>query len=165
MLVRNTSSARDAEGEGERAMRGKVSWVYPEITQQVPVSVFVHPKPMHYHDMLATKARSRRDPAPCNERSRLAEVWRIEGSGADELNVDLLPGANIVEEVLRIYELDTGFYHNKPESESSVDVSRSLSREITEEDIAEGKRRWADMVKFLAGGGHGSRSPSRTESK
>lgn len=164
MLVRNTSSVRDAEGEGGCAIWGKVSWVYPETTQQVPAGVPVHPKPMHYHDMLATKARSRRDPAPCNGRSRLAELWRIEGS-ADELNVDLLPGANIVEEVLKIYELDTGFYHNRPECNSSVDVSRSLSREITEEDIAKGKRRWADMVKFLTEGGRSSRSPSRTESE
>lgn len=144
---------------------GKVSWVYPESRQQVPAGVAVHPKPMHYHDLLATKARSRRDPRPCSGRSRLAEVWRIQGSVADELNVDVLVGAKSVKEVLKIYELETGFYHDKSDSDSSADESRSLSREITEEDIAEGKRRWSDMVKFLTEGGHSSRSPSRTEGK
>jgi hypothetical protein len=171
MPITNTTLAKGAEEEGETSSSDRqrvISWAYPDWQQQAPPLSIIHPKPPHYHDSLFNERPLHHDPDSFGEH---AERYRDEACeeedvvpDANELNVHLLVGAKSAEDTLRSYEIDVGFYYSEPDSSFELLADRSLCKVITDDAIAVGKERWAQLVQNLAGGHIGSLSRSRRDS-
>lgn len=165
MLIANSKPANGGVREPEHSFfihRSRVSWLYPDASLQFLPSVVIHPKPPHYHDSLLSVNRMCCNGSFDNDagesRNRLVAV----GGEDIELNIELLVGAKYTEAILESYETDVGFHCYEPDSTLQNRVpALSLSRNITEKDIAIGKQRWVEMVKLLAEGPLMSRSSSR----
>ena len=154
MPITDTTLAQGVEEDGKELSfdRQRVSWAYPGSKRHVLPSI-IHPKPPHYHDSLSNSLHAC---GHADSLGRHAGGYKCEISGnkesdvldAEELNVDLLVGAKCAEDALKSYEIDAGFYHAIPDSQHERE-NRSLCRVITEEEIAVGKGRWAELVRSL----------------
>jgi hypothetical protein len=167
MPITNATLATGVEEEGEKSSSDRppiVLWAYPDWKHQPLPSSIIHPKPPHYHDSLSNNLYIGHDLDSFNRHR--SEPCREEGVAVDavELNVDLLVGAKSAEETLKSYEIDVGFYFAESGSTFHLE-DRSLCKTITEDDIAVGKRRWADLVQNLAGGLISPHSRSRDHSE
>jgi len=168
--ITNTTLAKGAGEEGTTSSSDRqrvVSWAYPDWQQQAPPLSTIHPKPPYYHGSLFNERPLRHDPDEFGEHK---ERYRSEACeedvvpDADELNVHLLVGAKFAEDTLRSYEIDVGFYYPEPDSSFELEADRNLCKLITDDAIAIGKERWAQLVQNLTGGHISSLSQSRRDS-
>jgi hypothetical protein len=170
MPIINTTLAKGAGEECKKSFSDRqriVSWAYPDWQQQAPSLSIIHPKPPYYHDSLFNERYPPHDPGSFGGHGeRYTETCREDEDvvlDADELNVDLLVGAKSAQDTLKSYEVDVGFYYSELDSSLQVEDQR-LCKPVTDDDVAVGKERWAELVQSLTGGHIISRSQSRHDS-
>ncbi|KAG1738221.1 hypothetical protein EDB19DRAFT_1714516 [Suillus lakei] len=141
---------------------GSVSWSIDIQHCRVPIKPVSHPKPPHYHGSLLRTSRPRRrytvlrkakpfgpsqDPATLPHNS--ADEW----PSSEPLNHKFV-GVEVAEDVLRPYELDSGFTHSIMPDISLNELYSSwmkLSIDVDEEEVEFARSQWAALVRNLVG--------------
>ncbi|KAG1764073.1 hypothetical protein EV702DRAFT_1037463, partial [Suillus placidus] len=138
---------------------GSVSWSFD---CPVPIKPVPHPKPPHYHGSLLRTSRPRRrytvllkakpfDPSqdPATVPHNSANEW----PPFEPLNHNFI-GVQVAEDVLRSYELDSGFTHSIMPDITFDELYSSrtkLSVDVDEEEVEFARSQWATLVQNLVG--------------
>ncbi|KAG1804130.1 uncharacterized protein BJ212DRAFT_945892 [Suillus subaureus] len=141
---------------------GSVSWSFDTQYCRVPIKPVSHPKPPHYHGSLLRTSRPRRrytvlckakpfgasqDPTTLPHNS--ANEWPL----SEPLNNKFI-GVQIAEDVLRSYELNSGFTHSIMPDITLDELYTNwtkLSVDVDEEEVEFARSQWAALVQDLVG--------------
>ncbi|KAH7906685.1 hypothetical protein BJ138DRAFT_1093799 [Hygrophoropsis aurantiaca] len=113
-------------------------------------------KPRQYHVSLPLYYRPvRRGPALARGSPPAAISATLSGDTTltypEELNLDLV-GVRMIEDILKPYEVDSGFHHSiMPDLMLEVGKCLDLSTEIDENDVEAGKLLWTELLRDLVG--------------
>ncbi|KAG1769100.1 hypothetical protein EV702DRAFT_1271320 [Suillus placidus] len=138
---------------------GSVSWSFD---CRVPIKHVPHPKPPHYHGSLLRTSRSRR---------RYTVLWKAKPFGPSQDPATLPhnsanewppfepPNHNVIdvqvaEDVLRSFELDSGFTHSIMPDITFDELYNSrtkLSVDVDKEEVEFARSQWATLVQDLVG--------------
>ncbi|KAG1788365.1 uncharacterized protein HD556DRAFT_1404154 [Suillus plorans] len=153
---------------------GSVNWSFDTQYCRVPIKPVSHPKPPHYHGSLLRTSRPRRrytilckakpfgpsqDPTTLPHNS--ANEWPL----SESLNHKFV-GVQVAEDVLRAYELDSGFTHSIMPDITLDELYTSwtkLSVDVDEEEVEFARSEWATRVQDLVGDIHLSRAISASD--
>lgn len=141
---------------------GSVSWSFDTQYCRVPIKPVSHPKPPHYHGSLLRTSRPRRrytvlckakpfgpsqDPTTLPHNS--ANEWPL----SEPLNNKFV-GVQVAEDVLRSYELNSGFTHSIMPDITLDELYTNwtkLSVDVDEEEVEFARSQWAALVQDLVG--------------
>lgn len=141
---------------------GSVSWSFDAQYCRVPIKPVSHPKPPHYHGSLLRTSRPRRHYTvlrkdkpfgPSQDPTTLPHDSADEWPFSESLNRKFI-GVQVAEDVLRSYELDSGFTHSIMPDITLDELYTSwskLSVDVDEEDVEFARSQWAILVQDLFG--------------
>lgn len=141
---------------------GSVSWSFDTQHCRVPTKPVSHPKPPHYHGSLLRTSRPRRrytalrkaNPfGPSQDPTTLPHNPANEWPPSEPLNHKFI-GVQVAEDVLRSYELNSGFTHSIMPDITFDELCTSwtkLSVDVDEEEVEFARFQWATLVQDLVG--------------
>ncbi|KAG2032599.1 hypothetical protein BDR03DRAFT_744593 [Suillus americanus] len=141
---------------------GSVSWSFDTQYCRVPTKPVSHPKPPHYHGSLLRTSRPRRryiilckaKPfGPSQDPTTLPHNSANEWPTSEPLNHKFI-GVQVAEDVLRSYELNSGFTHSIMPDITLDELYTSwtkLSVDVDEEEVEFARSQWAALVQDLVG--------------
>ncbi|KAG2158550.1 uncharacterized protein EDB93DRAFT_1219126 [Suillus bovinus] len=141
---------------------GSVSWSFDTQYCRVPVKPVSHPKPPHYHGSLLRTSRPRRRYTvlckakpfgPSQDPTTLPHNPANEWPLSEPLNHNFI-GVQVAEDVLKAYELDSGFTHSIMPDITLDELYTGwtkLSVDVDEEEVEFARSQWATLVQDLVG--------------
>ncbi|KAG2136806.1 hypothetical protein BD769DRAFT_1438443 [Suillus cothurnatus] len=141
---------------------GSVNWSFDAQYCRVPIKPVSHPKPPHYHGSLLRTSRPRRRYAvlrqakpfgPSQDPTTLPHDSANEWPLSESLNHKFI-GVQVAEDVLRSYELNSGFTHSIAPDITLDELYTSwtkLSVDVDEEEVEFARSQWATLVQDLLG--------------
>lgn len=141
---------------------GSVSWSFDTQHCRAPIKPVSHPKPPHYHGSLLRTSRPRRHYTalrkakpfgPFQDPTTLPHNSANEWPPSEPLNRKFI-GVQVAEDVLRSYELNSGFTHSIMPDITFDELYSSwtkLSVDVDEEEVEFARSQWTTLVHDLVG--------------
>ncbi|KAG2122361.1 hypothetical protein DEU56DRAFT_832533 [Suillus clintonianus] len=141
---------------------GSVTWSFDTQHSPALVKPVSHPKPPHYHGSLLRTSRPRRRYTvfwkakpfgPSQDPTTLPHNSADEWSLSEPLNHKFI-GVQVAEDVLKPYELESGFAHSIMPDITLDELYTSwtkLSVDVDEEEVEFARSRWTELAQDLVG--------------